>query len=1013
MSSESLSADTSTQLDLIVPVVLENLYSKHGSYLELLQEREHEKEKLEKEQAFKRRQSTSTLRTTETGEADPIAASGTTADADKLAEEEVGCLALSVLRVIFNVVNRSQLRIATAAVLRFLGRKIGSQSPTTNGSGVLPGSDWSVRLFDVMCRSAPVQDHFVILVTTVETLIRSPIVESDMQKQLLLSTIIGWLLSSDINFIGLIVIDVLIGFVQHILLILQLGGKGSALEPHNQQVDIIGDDGFPSTSQQVMATANHGPPVVEVVKDPSETRMELLEQLKRCIADLATHVYYTDQISDMVSTILTRLKPSPRSSIANSTAAVENPAGTVEAIADSASINEKPNTDGFFSFDTARITAMLAVKDILLVANKRDAKGNLVAGSRNKVSFSVWDGTQWLLRDPNSLARRAYVDAILTWLKFEPTKNDLMAKDKTMSQSKSVRNGDSLAKRAVSNASREKGLKSSRSSFLSLLHLAVYENAHQHCNAESEILLLHLLLASLVQKLGVNAAKSGLPMIWRLQEDIPTVENPICKVHIGSLVHGYLWALVDYFNIDTSRVGNEIENEISRRRSTGLWAKSIQIPLLSLDKTLGIPATPLAETLSSSTVRLASLKPFDHREGLVDRISEAYGILISSPPSSPPGSPGRSTGSIAGLTSSYLNMQTLAVESPQLPTKVKEQLLSDWTREACIASTTSDSRSASSFTGSKTGKSAGGVRQQHLTANGDAVDNVAPDYQLDGRQHPSQLNHGPPFHGRTSKRGSPDADTSSNSRSTPRVDELKRFLASPIMIGGVGGTFPIMLRSTRNQRDAEPDDTASDSMISAGEVSASEYSFGGTPTPSQRAGLQKDGVDGPLGQDKDDLDASYEALLHSQRRATEYQDTIGGAPQLSPSPNAATFPSSLHDRPQTADTERSKSTEADTSLTPREATFVPTSPPRPSSALGHHHVTADEAPIPEPESAESDVPPVPPLPRGLSTQNYKIPGAFPLTPGLDGPTSPIGDGTSKQIEPLETTSSLLIIGVHP
>ncbi|KAI9654482.1 MAG: plasma membrane localization protein [Bathelium mastoideum] len=996
VSSECLSAGTSKLLGLILPVVLENLHSKQASYLERLQEREQEKEKLEREQAFKRRQSTSTMRTAETDEADPIAASGTTADADKLAEEEVGCLALSVLRVIFNVVNRNQLRIGTSTALRFLTRKIESQSSTANGFRGLPESGWPVALFDIMCRSAPVQDHFVILVSTVETLIRSPIVESDMQKHLLLATIIGWLLSSDINFIGLSVMDVLIGFVQHILLILQLGGKDSALEPHSQQTDVIGSEGFPSTSQQRMASASaHNAPVVEVVKDPSQTRIQLLEQLRQCIADLATHIYYTDQISDMVSTILLRLKPSPRSSITNSTAAVENPAGAVEAIADSASISEKPNTDGFFTFDTARITAMLAVKDILLVANKRDSKGRLIAGSRSQVSFSVWEGTQWLLRDPNGLARRAYVDALLTWLKFEPTRNDLMVKEKKFSQNKGGKNGDSLAKRAVSNASREKGLKSVKSSFLSLLHLAVFENAHQYCDVELEMLLLHLLLASLVQKLGVNAAKSGLPMIWRLQEDIPSIENPICKIHIGSLVHGYLWALVEYFNIDASSVGSEIESEISRRRTAGLWATSIQIPPLTLDKTLGAPATSLRETLSQSTVRSASLKPFDHRERLVDRISEAYGISISSPPASPPGSPGRSSVSLAGLTSSYINAQTSLSDSPQLPSRVREQLLSNWTRESCIAATTSDSRSTSSLTGSKTGKSVGGARQQFLTMNGDNVDDVPPN---------AQPPYGQTFQQKTSNRGSPDMNTSSNSRTTPHVDDLKRFLASPVMIGGVGGAFPIVLRSSRSRRDADADDTASDSMVSAGEVSASEYSFGGTPTPTHRTSTQKDAMDGPSTRERDDLNANYEALMLSQRRATEYQDTIGNAPELSPSPQAMTFPSSVHSRPQTANTERTDGTDTDASPTPREATFAPTSPPRPSSALGQHHVTADEAPVPDPVSVESDVPPVPPLPRGLSTQNYKIPGAFPLTPGLETPTGAFGETANKQIGALETTS---------
>ncbi|KAI9703010.1 MAG: plasma membrane localization protein [Bogoriella megaspora] len=1016
VSSECLSADTSKQLGLVLPVVLENLYSSHGKFLDLLQEREQERKRAEKEQAYKRRQSSSTVRTTDTEEADPVAASGTTDDADKLAELEVGCLALSVLRVIFDVVNRGQLRIAASVVLRFLTKRLGNQTPTKNGFRGLPEGDWPVALFDVMCRSAPVQDRFVILVTIVETLIRSPLIESDVQRQLLLATIVGWLLSSDINFIGLSIMDVLTGFIQHILLTLQLGGNKSTLEPHGQQADaLIGKEAAPATSQQQVATANLQPsPVTEVVKDASQTRIELLDQLRQCIADLATHIYYTDQISDMISAILSRLKPSPRSSVATSAIAVEHPITAIEVIAESAAIDEKPNTDGFFSFDTARITALLAVKDIILVANKRNSKGSLVAGNRNKVGFSVWEGTQWLLRDPNHLARRAYVDALLTWLKFEPTKADLRIMDKRLPlkrNSKKESGYDTLAKRAASNASRERGPKSAKATFLPLLHLAAYENALQYSESESEILLIHVLLSGLVHKLGVNAARSGLPMIWRLQEEIPAIPDPAAKVHIGSLVHGYLWALIEYFNIDSSRIGSDIESEISRRRSAGLWARSIQIPPPPLEKTLGNTSTPLYERLTPDVVSHSSLRPFDSREELVDRIGKAYTAAVSSPPSSPPGSPGRSSISMATLTASYIT-QSQSHELPQLPVKVREQLLSEWTRESCIATTSSDTHSTSSNTGSRTGRSVGGARQQLLAANGDFVDVVPPipDHRLANNTSPN---------GDRRTRNS-----TSSTRTAPGINDLKRFLATPLLIGGTGGDFPILLRGSRDRRDTDADngnDASSDSIVSNGDFSASEYSYGGTPTPSQRQG--NTGVDlsgtGYIGRTRSNTNGSTEARSHALKQASAYQDTIGNPPEPSPSPNVATFPASITGAARSAKPD-SPGKAADlepSSPSPRDRPPTPQSPSRPPSSLGHHHVTADEAPIPEPELSDSEVPPVPPLPRGLSNQAYGMPGAFPATPALDVGGQP-GDTGRKQLEapesaprptinypPLETTTS--------
>lgn len=60
-----------------------------------------------------------------------------------------------------------------------------------------------------------------------ETLVRSPITEDMLEKQLVLTTLIDWLLSSSVNLIGLSVMDVLLGFIYHMLALLQLGGPNS------------------------------------------------------------------------------------------------------------------------------------------------------------------------------------------------------------------------------------------------------------------------------------------------------------------------------------------------------------------------------------------------------------------------------------------------------------------------------------------------------------------------------------------------------------------------------------------------------------------------------------------------------------------------------------------------------------------------------------------------------------------------------------------------------------------
>lgn len=321
--------------------------------------------------------------------------------------------------------------------------------------------------------------------------------------------------------------------------------------------------------------------------------MKLLARLQQCIGNLATHVYYADQISDMVAAILGRLKPSALSTMPSAVTAIENPGAASVAITSVGDMTEDPTTDGFFSFATAKVSALEAIKAILLVASDRKtmAGGSL---SRNRVSVKVWEGTQWLLRDPDGNVRKAYTGALLSWLEREMTRSDLKIheekeKPKGLIRTSRDDSATNLAKRAVSNSSpREKPHKPSRSSFLELLHLAVYENGLHHVESEADIALLHLLLVSLIQNLGVNAAKHGLPMIFRLQEDILDAETPTAKIRLGSLCHGYFWAVSRKFNFESSPVGMAIQSEIERRRQKSFWVEQIRVPPTPLSK-IGTP----------------------------------------------------------------------------------------------------------------------------------------------------------------------------------------------------------------------------------------------------------------------------------------------------------------------------------------------------------------------------------------------------------------------------------------
>ncbi|KAF2422880.1 hypothetical protein EJ08DRAFT_563486, partial [Tothia fuscella] len=835
--SEVLASETGRQLSIVVPVILENIYANNGQFLGQLEHREEEKVEFEKELALKRRQSISTVRTTEANEPDPVAASATTEAADRLAEQKAAIIALQALKHIFALVPRGQLRLATAEVLKFMADRVkpSEHFPTSTKITLTAGS-WPCTLFSFICGWAPVQDRYVILVTTMETLIRSPIIEDDLEKQYVLATIVGYLLSSDINFIGLSVMDVLVGLIQHILLLLQLGGHGANVFPHSQQADTLIEGGkeFGDESRQPSpASPNRLPLVMEQSQLPSKARLQLLLQLKRCIGSLAVHIYYSDQISDMISAILARLKPSL--SITNTIGAIQDPNGAVEAIASSVSLSENPKTDGFFSFANARVAALESIKEILAWANWNKKEGSPNTTARSSVDIEIWEGTQWLLRDPNWNGRVAYVDALMVWMQFELKKPDLWVPQPHQKKRNGDRkeNGtkDTLARRAVSNAShRDMSPKRKRHTFLQLLHLAIYESALQYAESEGDVLLLHLLLTRLIQKLGVNSAQHGLPMIMRLQEDIPNIESPVAKVNIGSLVHGYLWALSVHFHFDAASTGRDIQNEISRRINHRTFLLSIRAPPLTLQQ-------------------IEALKPYDKLSVLVDKIAEGYAVVLYSPPTSPPGSPSRSYSS--PILATVANSLPTVQKDNELPQHVKDALLSEWSRDSVVVATAkSDGSRTGSLQGSSSPTTAHVSGAKHLSV-GVAAANGSPagvngDLPSPRRHHghhhhlhhqPSRPNsaiygllpgnamrdalasrpHSRSVKSRRASQSPSHYSTTSSVKSAVRVEDLKKVLKSGPVAFGVA---PPSLRGELDRE--EGDESGSESMVS---YEGSETSF--------------------------------------------------------------------------------------------------------------------------------------------------------------------------------------------
>ena len=506
-----------------------------------------------------------------------------------------------------------------------------------------------------------------------------------------------------------------------------------------------------------------------------------------------------------MSAILTRLKPSANSDISSPAAAIENPAAAATAIANSVNLQEDPLTDGFFSFATARFTALRAVKNILLVANARKSRTGAATEARSRVGVQVWEGTQWLLRDEDREVRLAYCDALLTWLKLETSKDDLHLpregprKSKSNSKRDQEENGElKLAKRVVSNASRKEN-KTAKSNFLRLLHLAIYDNAIEDSQLDLDILLLHLLLTNLTERLGVNAVRHGLPMIDRLQDDLKSSDifpGAKARINIASLVHGYLWALSEKFDFETSRVGHEIHSEISHRKKNGLWHEKFRLPALPLDQIVASSSSQTENQSIIPEIPSGSLRPYKARADLVDEICTSYNESLMTPTTSPPSSPGR-VFSVPALSFGYgYGLSPGPKPSPEdrLPIKVKDELLSEWSKDSVIAAV--EKERSDSLSGSKTGTGSARTGRNFLTVDGvNGVRRVGSPSANNSPTRAAQGGNGQRISamyyalngglGNLQKlqrtgtdEGSPTPLTASSSRdSTVRVTELKRALS--------------------------------------------------------------------------------------------------------------------------------------------------------------------------------------------------------------------------------------------
>ncbi|CAG8895826.1 unnamed protein product [Penicillium nalgiovense] len=837
VSSETLAADGGISLKLCLPVILENLYSEDEDLLTTLKAKLTEPDPNE----------------LDTVEGDPELAAQPAADADRKADLGARLLALRCLeQTIVSGSNRGQIRIAVTVILQFISSKGFPQSE--KHVQIIEGKtgNWATSLIELITNWCPVQVRFIILITAMEILHDTSPKENALESSFTILSVVDWLLRSSVNMIG-------------------LSRTGSA------------------ESEKKL---NHQAEVVHI----SPRRQDLLTLLEQCIGDLATHIYYGDQVADMIQAILRRFKPTiHHDSSAPSTLATVHESGvTHEGSTNSGSETngEKASTETF-SHAPAKLTALRAVKAILVVANSKTPATMSGAESRNPVAIHVWEGTQVLLRDVDRDVRYAYTDAFLLWLQIETNGSDLKVRLDSPKYIKTTPKRDSeqidrSTRRGTSapGNQRDKVALVVPSNFLRLLHLAIYDAALEAAAEDAEILLLHLLLANLVENLGVNAAQFGLPMVLKLQDDLFTstdLSSFAARVNVGSLIHGYLLALSENFDMQSSPAGLEISNEIQQRQGKGYWLSKIRLPPVDLYAIV----FDSVERSDNDSTSPPPLTPFCNVDGLVNMIEEHYRNSTSSPPQSP------STSSPAGgFKFPVLGHSTAAVKSQAeggLPAVVKEQMLSPWSRETCLAAVDKESTVTSSINGSRATPNA-----RNNQTNG--VTNGSP--------------AGSQYHRRMSIPEITGSSPHGSSRGSPvRVNELRRVLSV------TNDSHARRLSPLRGRLDASNvsiSSSGSESMMS-GNFSVSEIDGDATSIrPETQQTPNEDGTETPR--------ASAAAFVLSGDKAPTYEspnapsenrvDSNAEIPPVPPIPVGLSIPGGFpndsqrsltsYDRPSTA-----------------------------------------------------------------------------------------------------------------
>ncbi|KAG4306404.1 hypothetical protein PORY_000392 [Pneumocystis oryctolagi] len=439
-------------------------------------------------------------------------------------------LALENLKRIYEVNDGAHIRNATLALISHI------KNLTKNKSII----NWAVTLITIITKWTHVQYRYIILIIAVEILESLSDKDIPSKEYFLLTSLIHALLSSNVNLIGLSVMDIIHALTGKII------GQIKELDtPDTAKLSKI-----ILSKRSYLFEEN----TIEKLKFDSEQREFFISELIHCLGALATHIYYRDQITDMIASFLSCLRP----------------------------LSSSPSTSAN-EVRIGKLLALAAVKEIFVIVN---LKCNQSGISRSRVSLDIWNYTAIVLKDNDPILRLEYISVLTTFLNIEFNSP----------------NEESLYDFDTSKMS---------SNYLQSLHSHIYIYSLLTNNTETDYQAIQYLLFVLTEKFGFKETIKLIPVMLHLQQSIDEENIPLSQQQKSTILSIIIWYMIIVSKkINNQKLFEKVNEEMNKRKLDKSWPDFITLHPSFVPSSICSPQ-PLSKTIAPS-------KPFLNKKEIVD-----------------------------------------------------------------------------------------------------------------------------------------------------------------------------------------------------------------------------------------------------------------------------------------------------------------------------------------------------------------------------------------------------------